>query len=281
MWTRWTLVGLLMTTQADPQPLQRMAAAERAFAAAAAEQGWRDAALAYLAADAIQLRAPSRAGAPVAEPARPAVAELPLTRLPVALRDMWEPAFGSVSSDGTFGWTAGAQAALNLPVRSLAHQGAYFHAWRRRDDGAWRVWLIDEVRFPNVWQDAAPFAAVPAPDTGDAGQPNESLADAEHAIATDAHAWNGRLAASIHLHIGGEMPLVGRNAVREWAASRPPPRFADATVQVAASDDVGVSYGSYDVTGQGRSERGAWVRAWQRDVTGRWRMTFESRRMER
>jgi hypothetical protein len=280
MWARWTLVGLLMTAQADPQPLQRMAAAERAFAAAAVEQGWRDAALAYFTVDAIQLRA-SRTGAPVTERARTAVAELPLTRLPIALRDIWEPAFGSMSSDGTFGWTAGAEAALNLPVRSLAHQGAYFHAWQRQDDGTWRVWLIDEVRFPNVWQDAAPFAAVPAPDTGDTGQPNESLADVERGIAGDGRAWTGRLASSIRIHVGGEMPLVGSKAVTEWAAGLPKTRFTDATAQVAASDDVGVSYGSYDVTEQGRPEHGTWIRAWQRDVTGRWRLTFETRRRAR
>src|SRR5690348_4752810 len=140
MWARWTLVGLLATVQTDPQPLQRMAAAERAFAAAAAEQGGRDAALAYVSTDAIQLRGP-RAGTPMVESARSAVAGLAQTRLPVALREMWEPAFGSMSGDGTLGWTVGTEAALNLPIRSLAHQGAYFHAWQRQSDGTWKVWL--------------------------------------------------------------------------------------------------------------------------------------------
>lgn len=277
MWLRWTLIGLLATAQTDPQPLQRMAAAERAFAAAAAEQGWRDAALAYLSPDAIALNMPA-SGGPVGRPARAALAALPLTRLPVALRELWEPAFGSMSSDGTLGWTAGAQAGLNLPIRSLAHQGAYFHAWQRQDDGTWRVWLVDEVRFPNVWQDAAPFAAIQAPDTGVAGQPNESLADVERDISTDAQAWLERLSSSVHLHTAGRMPIIGRGAAAEWAASRPVMRFTNATVRVAASDDLGVSYGSYELGPPGRNEGGTWVRAWQRDVTGRWRLVFETSR---
>ncbi|MEO8483137.1 MAG: hypothetical protein ABI634_13065 [Acidobacteriota bacterium] len=280
MWLRWTLLGVLAIAQTDPQPLQRMAAAERAFAAAAAEQGWRDAALAYVAADAIELRAPE-AGAQVAGSARPSLAALPLTRLPVALREMWEPAFGSMSSDGTLGWTVGPEAALNLPIRSLAHQGAYFHLWRRQDDGTWKVGLIDEVRFPNVWQDAAPFTVVPMPDTGDAGQPNESLADVERGLAADGRAWSARLSALVRVHRAGQMPFIGRAAVAEWAASRPHVRFANATFQIAASDDLGVSFGSYDTPPPGRAERGTWIRAWQRDVTGRWRVVFETSQSRR
>ncbi len=280
MWARWTLVGLLATAQADSQPLQRMAAAERAFAAAAAEQGWRDAALAFLSTDAIQLRA-RQGNAPPAESARSAVAALPLTRLPVALRNLWEPAFGSMSSDGTFGWTVGAQAALNLPIRTLASQGAFFHAWQREADGTWKVWLLDDVRFPSVWEGAAPFAAVPAPDTGEAGQPGESLDDVEHSIAGQPQAWAARLASSVRLHDAAEMPLVGRSAVAAWAAAHSPVRFADVIVHVAASDDLGVSYGSYDATAAPRFERGTWIRAWQRDVTGRWRVMFETRKSRR
>jgi len=280
MWLRWLVAGFLATVQADPQPIQRMAAAERAFAAAAAEQGWRDAALAYVADDAIELRTLAPGASP-AQPARGALADLPLTRLPVALREIWEPAFGAMATDGTFGWTAGSQAALNLPIRSLAHQGAFFHAWRRQDDGTWKVWLIDEVRFPSVWQDAAPFAAIPSPDAGDVGQPGESLADVEHSLAENDRVWAARLSSTVHIHRGGQMPIVGRLAAVDWAAgSRSGVRFANAIAQTSTSDDVGVSYGSYDV-GQGSVERGTWIRAWQRDITGRWRIVFEASQSRR
>src|SRR6187402_392522 len=102
----WLLLSALVFTQADPQPVQRIAAAERAFAAAAAEQGWRDAALAFAAPDAILLGAPATDSS---TPARPVFEALPLTKLPVATREIWEPLTGQVSEDGTLGWMTGAR----------------------------------------------------------------------------------------------------------------------------------------------------------------------------
>ena len=140
--------------------------------------------------------------------------------------------------------------------------------------------MRDDVRFPDVWRDAAPFLAAPAPDAGEAGRPDESLADAEHALATGGAAWVARLAASIRLHRAGHLPIVGRADVTRWAASDwQHAIFADVVTAAAGSDDLGVAYGRYELGG-GPHETGTFVRVWQRDVTGRWRVVFETSRPE-
>lgn len=272
IWPRLAFAALLATTQADSQPLQRIAAADRAFAAAAAEQGWRDAALAYLAPDAIMLDGLD------AEPVRPLVGALPLSHLPVVQPDLWQPAFGAMSADGTFGWTIGGAATLNLPIRGLTRQGAYLHAWQRQADGTWRIWLVDDVWFPDVWQAGGTFAALPTPDSGTVGRAGESLADVEAALGTDASAWSGRVAAAVRVHRAGRMPIAGREAALAWAASQPDRRFERPLVTTAGSDDLGIACGRYTIGPAGRGEQGTWIRAWQRDVTGRWRIVFETSR---
>lgn len=263
------VIALGAQVREDPQALQRMAAAERAFAAAAAEQGWRDAALAFVAPDAVVVRR-APAGSPQSTDARALIRDLPPTKLPVALREIWEPAIGQVSSDGTFGWIAGGRAALALPLQSLANQGAFLHVWKRQDDGAWKVSLIDEVPFPSLWKDAAPFAAMPAPDAGTAGGPDESLADAERAIAAGGDAWRNRLAERVLELRAGQPPITGRGPVLASPASGAlADRFGDASVDVAGSGDLGVAWGRYD------GGPGTWVRVWHRDVGGRWRIVVQ------
>jgi hypothetical protein len=266
------VVAIGAQVREDPQAIQRMAAAERAFAAAAAEQGWRDAALAFVAPDAVVVRR-APVGSPQGTDARALIRDLPLTKLPVALREIWEPAIGQVSSDGTFGWIAGGRAALALPLQSLANQGAFLHIWKRQDDGSWKVSLIDDVPLPDLWKDAAPFMAMPAPDSGTAGTPHESLADVERAIVNGGDAWRDRLAdGGRELH-AGQPPIAGRAAVLTWATASGwiGARFSDAMVDVASSNDLGVAWGRYTLTAP-RATVGTWVRVWHRDIGGRWRI---------
>jgi hypothetical protein len=272
----WLVLGLVVALQVDPQPIQRIAAAERAFSAAAAEQGWRDAALAFVAPDAVTLQLPAP-GLPLAVPLRPEIEARSLTKLPVALREMWDPMTGAVSGDGELGWMIGPRAALNLPTRSLANQGAFFHLWRHQPDGTWKLWLDDDVRFPDVWQTTDSFTAVPVPDAGTSGPTDESLADAERAIANGGTAWIARLSAAVRVLRAGRAPIASREAAVTWAASGwNLVRFADAVIVSPDSDDMGVAYGSYTLVNGAAQERGTWIRAWQRDVAGRWRIMFET-----
>jgi hypothetical protein len=257
----------------DPQALQRMVATERAFAAATAEVGIRDGFLAFFAADAVQLEAGDGAGTARLVPARAALAGRPLPHLPLAGRLVWEPFTGHVSSDGTLGWLTGGFVGLDQTLKTIVSTGAYFSVWKRQEDGTWRVWLDEGIALPDLWKDAAPFRVAPEPDAGVAGSSSETLALAEAAVALGGDAWRARLSADVRVHRDGRMPVVGRQAVGE-AASNAWPRvtFRVARTEVAGSGDLGIAVGGFD-TG---AAQGTWVRVWKRDVTGRWRIVFET-----
>jgi hypothetical protein len=261
----------------DPQPIQRMAATERAFAAAALEIGARDAFLTFFAAGAIEVRPGPTGAATRIGPARPSIEAWPRANLPLASQLMWAPFTGPISADGTLGWLTGASVNLTLPTKTIASKGAYFSVWQREADGTWRVWLDEGVQLPQVWQDAAPFRAAPDPDAGTAGTPNETIEAAEHAAADWGIGWHDRLAAEVRLHRQGEMPLTGRDAAAAWRTHAWTAAHATVvTTRVAGSDDLGIAIGGYDgTTTAGSPEHGTWVRVWKRDVTARWRIVFE------
>jgi hypothetical protein len=263
----------------DPQAIQRMAATERAFAAAAAEIGLRDSFLTFFAPDAIALRpAPAGATAAVVQPARPGLEAGPLEKLPLGSRLMWEPFTGHVSSDGTLGWLTGGYAVVSVPPRPLARQGAYFSVWQREPDGTWRVWLDAGVQLPAVWQDAAPFRAAPDPNAGTAGEPNESLEAAEQDVARGVAAWQARLSAGVRLHRDGQMPFVGHDAAAAAAAAWPQIEWTVVKTRLAGSNDLGVTLGGYEHAPAPAAPQGIWVRVWKRDIAGRWRIVFETER---
>jgi hypothetical protein len=263
-----------LVQQFDPQALQRMAATERAFAAAAAELGVRDAFLAFFADDAVTL-APGQDGAhATAVRAKTGLAQLAQPRLPLVSRLMWEPFTGHVSGDGTLGWLTGGYANLNTLTTDVVGKGAYFSVWKRQVDGTWRVWLDEGITLPDIWRDASPFRVAPEPDAGDAGAAGEALEAAEAAVAAGNGPWRARLAASARLHRDGQMPCVGRDAAVAWAGSAwTSVHYAVLRTELAGSGDLGVTLGGYDAM---PAQHGTWVRVWKRDVTNRWRIVFET-----
>lgn len=259
------------TAQTDTQALQRMVASERAFAAATAELGVRDGFLAFFAEDSIQIR---RQGAEVTlAPARDGLAAQALPKLPIANQLIWEPFTGHVSSDGTLGWLTGAFVQFNQAQKTTVGQGAYFSVWKRQSNGTWRVWLDEGIRLPQIWLNASPFRVAPEPDEGTAGVANEEIADVERTLSSDAAAWRARLAAGVRLHRDGVMPLVGRDAVVDWAASQPVRTCVPIRTESAASGDLAVVIGACNVS---PTVRGSVVRVWKRSTGGRWRIVFQT-----
>jgi ketosteroid isomerase-like protein len=281
-------VPVLVRTQIDVQAIQRMAATERAFAAATAEIGVRDGFLTFFAEDSIQLLPGASGSAASLVPAKDDLRKRPLAQLPFTSRLLWEPFTGHVSEDGSLGWLTGGSATIDLSSRNVLRQGAYFSVWKRQPDGLWRVWLDDGIQLPEVWRHASPFRAAPPPDAAPPDWPeNTTIESAERAIARGGAPWKRALAAGVRIHRGGRMPLVGRDAALEWADQT----WTDVTftllrMEVAASGDLGVALGGYDATaiadGRGGGaggavrEHGTWVRVWKRDVAGYWRVVFET-----
>ena len=54
-------------------------------------------------------------------------------------------------------------------------------------------------------------------------------------------------------------------------------RYSLIKTELAGSDDLGIAIGGYDATrADGSTDHGTYVRAWKRDLSGRWRVVFET-----
>jgi ketosteroid isomerase-like protein len=281
----------VLLAQSDPQALQRMVATERAFAAATAEIGVRDAFLTFFADDAIQLMAGGDGTKATLGRAKDGLEKLAAPKLPILTRLMWEPFTGHVSSDGALGWLTGGYVGLSQPTNDITGQGAYFSVWKRQPNGTWRVWLDEGIVLPDVWRDASPFRVAADPDAGGEGVAAETLDAVERTVASGGDPWRARLSASVRLHRDGRMPILSRDGAAEWAAATwQQVRYSVIKTEVAGSGDLGIALGGYDASPSRASqppgspavrEHGTWVRVWKRDVTDRWRIVFETSKSTR
>jgi len=72
------------------------------------------------------------------------------------------------------------------------------------------------------------------------------------------------------LHRSGFMPSIGSKEIRSWLEANAPAMTASTgAAESARSGDLGYSYGTYEVKGTG-AQKGAYVRVWQRDDSGKW-----------
>jgi hypothetical protein len=76
--------------------------------------------------------------------------------------------------------------------------------------------------------------------------------------------------ASSRLHRNGFMPSIGSDAIRAWMnANATAMSGSTGSGDAAKSGDLGYTYGTYEVKSPA-PERGAYVRVWQRDRSGKW-----------
>lgn len=275
-----TLTGLLAQAHPAvdiPPPLAAMAEAERAFAARARDVGVRDAFLQFLTADAVMFLPD------------PVVAHEGLVNRPsVPFADeslTWEPRLGDVAASGELGWLTGPSlfAAGKGSDRAPRHS-TYLSLWKRQSDGTWRV-IVDVGagtpdepvfapgfnRFPMAGRTIATAASTTATPLADADRAlNEGLA---RRGLKDGYA--PVLVAATRFHRGGTMPVVGREAILEWVASKQE-RYAGSVtrVETAASGDLGFSYGAYSLDGPA-PESGTYLRIWHRDADQVWRLAVD------
>ncbi|HUF49109.1 MAG TPA: hypothetical protein VMM93_14930 [Vicinamibacterales bacterium] len=263
--------------QDDPQALQRMVASERAFAAATAEIGTRDGFLAFFAADSLRID-PTVGGRDArVVPAVPGLAAQPLAPLPLGAVLVWNPFTGQIADDQSIGWLTGPFVALDKVTGEVAGQGAYFSVWKRQPDGTWRVWLDEGVSLPEIWRDATDFLAALPPGGGRGGTPDETIDQAETAIAAGGDAWRGRWSDSVRIHRQGRMPIVGRSAAVPWSREVwSGVTFHRVQVESSSTNDFAVVLGGYEAKVGAGTERGTWARVWRRDIQGRWRIVFET-----
>ena len=123
------LLGACATTASAPAPTAApIVAAERAFAADAAERGWVAAFRATVAPDAIILR-PDIVSAPAVFAAARDDGDRSL---------QWWPAYAGIARSGDLGFTTG-PAIVEAGAQASRH---YFTIWRLQADGTWK-WIFD------------------------------------------------------------------------------------------------------------------------------------------
>jgi ketosteroid isomerase-like protein len=197
---------------ADAPSADRVIAAERAFAADAAQRGWAAAFRRYAAADAVTL-------SPDPVNAHEQLAQIPgdgETTLD------WRPVYAGISRSGDFGFTTG-------PFQFRGREGIvghYFTVWRRQANGEWR-WIFDagtDVRDlgPAVAVDAViPTLAIADGGAGSAQAAIDEVRALERHIAfarsEPRSQLVGRLAGDVRLNRAGHPAAIGAEAATALA----------------------------------------------------------------
>ncbi|MEQ1760069.1 MAG: hypothetical protein ABL986_17265 [Vicinamibacterales bacterium] len=264
----------------NPSPLERMVAAERAFAQRATVVGWKQAFIEYFADDAVAFAGNETS------PAKEGLRQAPDP--PRDLQLLWEPRWGDAAASGDLGYLTGPSTNIN-PARNngAPRYGNYASIWKRQADGSYKVLIDVGVNLPSEPPFAPGFTRAPGAnrytggDTVDAARRALSAADAELdrlAVTSQATGYQGKLAEGVRLHRFAVMPVVGVTAATAWLKTQPAytsgeARFAD----VAQSRDLGYTWGTYVLAAAGNStpEKGFYVRAWTRAADGSWAVALD------
>lgn len=260
-----------------PEALVQMVDAERAFAARALVVGWKQAFLEYFADSAIGFEGG-------VGPAKAQITANPDP--PPDLQLIWEPRYGDVAGSGELGYLTG-------PVRNIRksrdngrpRHSVYASIWKRQADGTFKVVMDFGVQTPGPVPFAAGFTRAPgAADrfSGDYDDTTPPLSAADGVLNSglrtgQAAAYRGRLAASVRFLREGMTPVVGDRAALKWLASQAAYAQADSRyAESARSGDIGYTWGSY-VLGprQKPTHQGFYVRVWERQRNGQWKVVMD------
>jgi ketosteroid isomerase-like protein len=276
-WPLWAAALMLTVGTTWPSEIEGLVAAEHRFAEAAAEDGMRDAFLGVLAEDGIVFRPGPVNGREWFETQEPPPGLL-----------AWTPVHAEVSSAGDLGYTTGPWR-YELEGREPAF-GHYVSIWGRTADDGWQL-LIDHGISHAEPEQSAWDPAIASSDSGETARELPSrrlaalerkLAEADRALSraatengpAEAYAQVG--VAEIRLYRDGGFPVVGLEAVREALEGAPAPRLAETmAVRVAASGDLGYSYGTSREGGDDLGDSFCYMRIWETGDDGGWRIVLD------
>lgn len=269
-WIGATAAAALVLMADAPTPaVQRVIAAERAFAADGVANGIRDSFPRHAAPDGIVF---GRGGLAIA---REVFSRAP-TQPAGQVLDWW-PVFAGASTSGDLGFTTGPYS-LGGTVR-----GYYFTVWRRQPDGEWQ-WIFDGGGEASADGAPAKGSAVsllsPAENRARSARAAMSqVTRAEAALAAATHdglllAFGQRLAPDARLYIEGQPPVTRRSDALAALAHLPSGLEFGPVAGGAASQggDLVWVYGDARWRTPQGPVQGRYVRVWQyRDG---WRIVF-------
>jgi len=249
-----------------PADAKVVADAERAFAARAQQVDAREAFREHFAPDAISF-------APLPGPAQPRLT----ASQPWGTNIQWRPVEAGISASGELGWTTGPTEYRDHPQGPRVGQGYYTSVWRKQPDGSWKVLLDLGVSVPELL-DEPDFGGGPS---ARGGRRRAATALAElraldatfgtPRAATGPAAWADGLHRAARWHTRGRVPVRGGTAVARALAGQAPQRWTAVGVGIAASGDLGYSYGSGAWLEAGGERGFVYLAVWQRQQQG-WRL---------
>jgi hypothetical protein len=251
---------------ADPAPV---IAAERAFAARAAEVGVAPSFAEFSAPDAVVF-------APDPVDAHALYVSQPKPKAPKegGSHLAWWPNWAGIARSGDLGFTTGP---AEVNGKRTVH---YFTVWAKQPDGAWR-WVYDGGADSDPSHAAGPGAPVQALPAGDATglDPGHAFADvqaAEKHLATAAlsdsrAAYKAVLAPDARVQGSAMAPATTPAAVDKELATRAPViAFSPIGGSASKAGDLAWTYGN----AMWGSDRGHYVRIWQHRG-GAWKLVFD------
>lgn len=265
------LLPVLLAQAPAPAPFHaEVAAAERAFARQAREQGFRAAFLAWLAPD-------SRVLQPAPDPG---IAQYQARREDGSLL-VWGPAHIEVAASGDLALSTGPWTWHPKPDAPVAVQGWFLSVWQRQPDGTLKVVMDGGTPQPlpggtlaATYTVAMPPAEGPRPLPAKDLLAQEARLEATEAKQGVAEALRAVAAQDLRLYRPGTAPLQGLGAALHHTGAEAP----DVTATVVASGqsrggDLGYTVGtSRPALGPGHS----FFRIWRAEA-GSWKLIADLR----
>lgn len=263
--------------------LASLIAAERAFARTSAEQGTREAFLAFLAEDGIIFR-PSPINGKKWMTDHPQQSGL-LT---------WKPAFADIARSGDFGYTTGPyelrkEKSDKKPFRT----GSFVSVWKRQSNGKWKVAIDTGIAYPPTG--VAPKmsfttgkASVLARANGKVSLADErdNLLELDRAFAKET-AQQGVMPAFLkYLSNDARMlrseryPMITTQSIRAFLKEQKGVlSWRAMESDVSAAGDIGYTYGLAEYLPSNAdaqlTEYSHYLRIWKKQPNGQWRVVLD------
>jgi ketosteroid isomerase-like protein len=255
----------------EKSALESMVDTERAFARMSEEAGVRPSFMAFIADDGILFRPTAVKGKQwMIDHPLPASDKRPLLR--------WWPTFADIASAGDMGYTTGPwEFKENIQDEKPVAFGNFLTVWRKQPDGSWRF-AIDlgisnpqPAQSPGPWQLPVNYKA-PKPLKGSWSFSSTPILERDREFSKSSakngaqKAFDAYAADDVRVFRNDNQPFIGKKLALTALPESPviwtwEPAFAD----VSHSDDLGYSYGTYQLTKDGsKIESGNYYRIWRK-----------------
>jgi ketosteroid isomerase-like protein len=282
----------------EKSTLQAMVETELAFAKLSEDQGTRPAFVAFIADDGILFR-------PRAVKGKQWFAEHPLPPSDKRPLLSWYPAVAGIARAGDMGYTTGPwEFKADIHDAKSVAWGHFLTVWKRQPDGSWKFAIDLGISNPQPAQAEAPWELphdYKRPKTikadlisrvlrssdslagGLFGSPALLARDREFSQASVKRgarpAFADYATAEVRTYREGRFPLVGKDlAPAVLPESSSVWTWEPAAGEVSTSDDLGYTYGSYQISSTDSAakiiESGNYFRIWKKE-NGVWKVLFD------